>query len=47
MTSVRMTKIQNTSVDEDVEKKKPSCTVVEMQTGAVTVENSMEVPRKN
>ena len=31
---------------EDVEKWEPSCTVVVMQTGAATLENSVEVPQK-
>lgn len=36
------------SVDEAVEKREPLCTalLVGLQTGAATMENSMEVPRK-
>ena len=36
-----------TSVDEVAEKKEPLCALlVGMQTGATTVENSMEFPQK-
>ena len=31
----------------DVEKREPSALLVGMQTGAVTVENSMEFPQKS
>ena len=37
---------QTTSAGEDVEKGEPFCTVVRMQIGAATVENSMELPQK-
>jgi len=44
-TWVRMAKIKKTILDKNVEKKEPPCTVGEgMQTGAATVEDSMEVP---
>ena len=39
-------KQQTTSVGEDVEIGNPSALLVEMQTGAATVENSMEFPQK-
>jgi len=35
-----------TSADEDAEKREPPALLVRMQTGAATVENSMEVPQK-
>ena len=37
---------QQTSTSEDVEKGNPSALLVGMQTGAATVENSMEFPQK-
>ena len=37
---------QQTSTSEDVEKGTPSALLVGMQTGAATVENSMEFPQK-
>jgi len=39
-------KTQETIVSEDVEKKNPWALLVGMQAGAVTLENSMGVPRK-
>ena len=47
-TLVRMAIInKSTSVGEDVEKKgNPSALLVGMQTGAATVENTMEFPQK-
>ena len=48
VTPVRMAiKIkQQTSVGEVVEKREPCALLVGMQTGAATVENSMEFPQK-
>ena len=45
---VRMAKTNTKTigVGEDVEKKKIHAPLVEMQTGAATLENSMEVPQK-
>ena len=37
---------QTTNVGKDVEKMESSCTVGWMQTGAATVESSMEFPQK-
>ena len=37
---------ETSSVGEDVEKKEPHALLVGMQTGAATVENSMEVAQK-
>ena len=47
-TIVRMAIITNqqTSAGEDVEKRDPSALLVGVQTGAATVENSMEFPQK-
>ena len=42
----KVDKTRNNSVGEDVEKKKPCALLVGMQTGAATLENSMEVPQK-
>ena len=43
---VRMAKTNTKTIGvaEDVEKKKIHAPLVEMQTGAATLENSMEVP---
>ena len=35
------------SVDEDMEKREPLCTVGGMETGAAPIGNSMEVPQAN
>ena len=35
-----------TDVGEDAEKEKPFALLMSMQTGAATLENSMEVPQK-
>ena len=48
-TPVRMAKIKNTrnnKFGEDVEKRNTCVLSVGMQTGAATVENIMEVPKK-
>ena len=37
---------QTTSAGEDVEKGEPCALLVGMQTGAATVESSMEIPQK-
>ena len=39
--------IQQTSAGKNVEKGNPSALLVGMQTGAATVENSMEFPQKS
>ena len=49
LTPVKMAKINNTGnnrcwLDKDVKKGECSCTVGGMQTGAATLENSMEIP---
>lgn len=41
-----MIKTQETSVGGNVEKEEPLCTLVEMQTGTHTVENSMKFLQK-
>jgi len=49
LTPVRMVKIKNTrneSVSQDMEKKEPSCTAGENESGVATLENSMEVSQK-
>ena len=49
LTPLRMaiiTKATNNSVGEVVEKREPCALLVGMQTGAATVENSMEFPQK-
>ena len=48
LTPVRMavTNESTISAGKDVEKRKPQGTLVGMQTGAATVENSMEFPQK-
>ena len=40
-------KQETTSIGEDMEKKEPLCTVGGTVIGTATVENSMEVHRKN
>ena len=39
-------KAQETSVHENVEKRNPHALLVELQTGAGTMVNSMEIPQK-
>ena len=49
LTPVRMarnTTPETTGVGEDTKKKDPLALLVGMQTGAATVENSMDVPQK-
>ena len=43
---LRPTRRETKGVSEAVEKGEPSCLLVGMQTGAVAVENSMEVLQK-
>ena len=42
---LKSTPQETIGVGQDVEEKEPSCTLVGMQTGAATVENSMDVPQ--
>ena len=46
MAVINKTTNQQTSASEVVEKRHPSALLVGMQTGAATVENSMEFPQK-
>ena len=48
LTPIRMAKIKTkeTSVGKDVEKRECCALLVRMQTGAATLENSIEVPQK-
>ena len=43
---LKLTTQETTDVGEDVEKEEPFTLLMGMQTGAATLQNSMEVPQK-